>query len=163
MSDRIRLRLSAQVEDVPLVNEIDEFTPPKIKPKLATVDGAFVESEETVGLEKIDYTLKLRGELDQISNAIGQYILSNAQINVTEQGKTTEDGRYKLEYSLYGPITNIEQETVKMGEKPIVTITGTCKAYKQTDTGTVIHDINVKTGKLIVGGVDLMNASGISL
>ncbi|CAG9001766.1 MAG: hypothetical protein CENE_03793 [Candidatus Celerinatantimonas neptuna] len=163
MSNRVRLRLSANLDGVPLVNELEEFTPPKIKPKMADQTGAFVASQVAVGLEKMDWTLKVKGELDQISNALGQYIVSNAQVNVTEQGKTTDDSQYKLAYSLYGPITGIEQDAVKMGEQPTCTISGTCNSFKQTDTGVVIHEINVKTGKLVVGGVDLMSASGISL
>lgn len=105
----------------------------------------------------------MKGELNKISNSLGQYILSNAQVNVTEQGKTTDEGRYKLEYSLYGPITGIEQEAVKMGEQPSCTISGTCQSFKQTDTGMVVHEINVSTGKLVVGGKDLMSASGVEL
>jgi phage tail tube protein FII len=63
---------------------------------------------------------------------------------------------YVEAYSLYGPITNIKKDALKMGEKPTVTIEGTCKAYKLTDTGITIHDINIDTGKATVGGVDLM-------
>ncbi|WP_198599398.1 phage major tail tube protein, partial [Vibrio sp. 10N.261.55.A7] len=68
---------------------------------------------------------------------------------------------YKELYSLYGPITNIKKDAIKMGEKPTVTIEGTCKAYKLTDTGMVVHDINVDTGKSVVGGVNLMGVAGI--
>lgn len=163
MADRVRLRLSAQLEEVPLVNEIDDFTPPKIRAKTANNEGAFVASEDTVGLEKLDWQLKVRGQLDDISQALGPYLMRSAQVNVTEKGRNTQEGSYTLDYSLYGPITGIEQEAVKMGEKPVCTISGTCKAYKQTDSGRVVHDINVDTGRTIVGGEDLMSTSGINL
>lgn len=163
MTDRVRIRMSAHIEDVPLVNEIVEFTPPKIKPKMAANQGAFVASEVAVGLEKLDWKLKVRGELNKLSDALGAYIMGKAQVSVTEKGQTTEGDGYSLVYSLYGPITGVEQDTVKMGDQPTVTISGTCLAFKQTDGGQVIHDINVNTGKTIIGGADLMKSAGINL
>ncbi|NAW66712.1 phage major tail tube protein [Photobacterium halotolerans] len=161
MADRIRLRIAAQVESVPLVNEIVEFTPPEIKTKLASNEGAFVASEDAVGIEKLSWSLKVRGEHGKIAAALGRYLMGNAQINVVEKGKSTENIPYTEEFSLYGPITGIKKDALKMGEKPTVTIEGTCKAFTQRDTGAVIHNINVDTGKTIVGGVDLMGEAGI--
>jgi uncharacterized protein len=163
MADRIRMRIKAQVESVPLMNEIVDFTPPEIKAKLANNEGSFVVSEDTVGLEKLSWSLKVRGEHGAISKALGKFTMGNAQVNVTEKGKSTEGVAFVEEYSMYGPITGIKKEPIKMGEKPTVTIEGTCKAYTQRDTGIVVHDINVNTGKTIVGGVDLMGEAGISL
>ena len=162
MADRIRMRLSAQIESVPLRNEIVEFTPVDIKTKTVSNEGSFVESEDVVGFEPLKWTLKVRGDHQKIQNALGRFFMDNAQINVTEKGKDTDQAKYQEVYSMYGPITNIKKDAVKMGEKPTVTIEGTCKAYKLTDTGTVIHDINVDTGKTVVGGVDLMGTAGIS-
>ncbi|AUI88166.1 hypothetical protein BS333_17560 [Vibrio azureus] len=161
MADRIRMRISAQVESVPLMNEIVEFTPVDIKTKTVSNEGSFVQSEDVVGFEPLKWTLKVRGDHQKIQNALGRFFMDNAQVNVTEKGKGTDQSKYHEVYSMYGLITNIKKEAVKMGEKPTVTIEGTCKAYKLTDTGTVIHDINVETGKTIVGGVDLMGTAGI--
>ena len=162
MADRIRMRISAQLESVPLMNEIIEFTPVDIKTKTVTNEGSFVQSEDVVGMEALKWTLKVRGDHQKIQTALGRYLMDNAQINITEKGKHVDQTAYQEVYSLYGPITNIKKDPVKMGEKPTVTIEGSCKAYKLTDTGVVVHDINVDTGKLIVGGVDLMGTAGIS-
>ncbi|MCY9802701.1 phage major tail tube protein [Vibrio scophthalmi] len=161
MADRIRIRISALVESVPLMNEIMEFTPPDLKSKTANNEGGFFQSEDVVGFEALKWTLKVRGDHRAIQTALGRFFMSNAQVNVTEAGKHTDGVQYKEKYSMYGPITNIKKDAVKMGEKPSVTIEGTCKAYKLTDTGTVVHDINVDTGKAIVGGADLMSLAGI--
>ncbi|KPL99300.1 phage major tail tube protein [Vibrio splendidus] len=161
MADRIRMRISAQVESVPLMNEIVEFTPVDIKTKTVSNEGSFVQSEDVVGFEPLKWTLKVRGDHQKIQNALGRFFMDNAQVNVTEKGKGTDQTKYQEVYSMYGPITNIKKDAVKMGEKPTVTIEGTCKAYKLTDTGSVIHDINVDTGKTVVGGVDLMGTAGI--
>ena len=163
MPDRIRMRISAQVESVPLANEIIEITPPEIKTKTAANEGQFVASEDVVGIEKLSWSIKVRGEHGQLTAAIGRYLMGNAQINVVEKGKSVENVPYVEEYSMYGPITAVKKDSIKAGEKPTVTIEGTCKAYKQTDTGTVVHDIDTRTGKTIIGGVDLMGDAGISL
>ncbi|HFQ4959193.1 TPA: phage major tail tube protein [Vibrio vulnificus] len=162
MADRIRMRLTAQVETVPLMNEIVEFTAPEIKTKTAANEGSFVQSEDVVGIEPLKWTLKVRGDHQKIQNALGRYLMDNAQINVTEKGKNVDQTKYQENYSLYGPITGIKKDALKMGEKPTVTIEGTCKAYKLTDTGTLVHDINIDTGKTIIGGTDLMGTAGIS-
>ncbi|EKO3679168.1 phage major tail tube protein [Vibrio metschnikovii] len=161
MADRIRMRLTALVESVPLMNEIVDFTPPDIKSKVANNEGSFVMSEDVVGFEALKWTLKVHGDHRALQNALGKFFMDNAQVNITEQGKHTDGAKYKEEFSLYGPITNIKKEPAKMGEKPTVTIEGTCKAYKLTDTGTVVHDINIDTGQTIVGGADLMGLAGI--
>ncbi|MBF4248952.1 hypothetical protein EA004_28935 [Vibrio anguillarum] len=156
MADRIRKRIAALVESVPLMNEIVEFTPPDLKAKTASNDGGFFQSEDVVGFEALKWSLKVRGDHKLLQLALGKYFMDNAQINVTENGKDTVGIAYVEAYSLYGPITNIKKDALKMGEKPTVTIEGTCKAYKLTDTGITIHDINIDTGKATVGGVDLM-------
>lgn len=58
MADRIRMRLTALVESVPLMNEIVDFTPPDIKSKVANNEGSFVMSEDVVGFEALKWTLK---------------------------------------------------------------------------------------------------------
>ncbi|MEZ8095774.1 phage major tail tube protein [Photobacterium swingsii] len=163
MADRIRIRVSAQVESVPLVNEIVEFTPPEVKTKTVANEGQFVASEDVVGIEALKWTLKVRGEHGKIKTAIGRYLMGNAQINVEEKGKTTENVPYSVEHSLFGPITSVKAEPYKHGEKPTVTIEGTCKAWKETDTGKVVNDIDTRTGKTIVGGHDLMGDAGITI
>ncbi|EGR4408022.1 phage major tail tube protein [Vibrio fluvialis] len=155
MADRIRLRIAALVEAVPLMNEIIDFTPPEINGKVVSNEGGLVGSEDVVGFEALKWTLKVRGNHLLLQNALGKYFMDNAQINVTENGKDTLTNAYAEVYSLYGPITSIKKDPLKMGEKPSVTIEGTCKAYKLIDTGVTVHDINTETGKTVVGGVDL--------
>lgn len=161
MADRIRIRLTAMLEGIPLMNEIIEFSPPEINFKMAESEGSFVGSEDAVALEKLSFTLKLRGDHGVLSAVFGKFLMKSGQLNVTERGKNTDGLIYNEEHSLYGVIKSIKKDTYKMGEKPSVTIEGTCKAYKMTDTGMVIHDINVNTGKTVVFGENLMGEAGI--
>ncbi|MGL4223824.1 MAG: phage major tail tube protein [Vibrio sp.] len=155
MADRIRLRLSALVEAVPLMNEIIEFTPPEFNTKTAANEGGLFGSEDVVGFEPLKWSMKVRGDHKLLQLALGKYFMDNAQVNVIENGRDTLTVVYAETYSMYGPITSIKKDTVKMGEKPSCTIEGTCKAYKLIDTGVTIHDINTETGKCVVGGVNI--------
>ncbi len=161
MADRIRIRLTAMLESIPLMNEISEFMPPEITFKMSESEGSFVGSEDAVALEKLSFTLKLRGDHGGLSVAFGKFLMRPGQLNVMERGKNTEGLIYVEEHSLYAIIKSVKKDAYKMGEKPSVTIEGTCKAYKMTDTGRVIHDINIDTGKTIIFGENLMGQAGI--
>ena len=160
MVDRVRLRLSAVVQDVPLVNEIVEFSAPEVTFKTAANEGSFVQSEDVVGMDLLKWPMKVRGKHADLVMSLGRYALSEAQVNVTEKGKDSNNGGYKAQYSLYSTISSIKQETVKMGEKPVCTIEGTCKSYKLIDNGKTVYDIDTRTGKTTIGGVDLMGQYG---
>lgn len=162
MADRIRMRLNAIIEGLPLMNEISEFTPPEITYKSADSEGSFVASEDMVGMEKLSFTLKVRGDKGTLNRAFGPFMMKPGQLNFVERGKTTDGLPYREEHSLYALIKSIKQDTYKMGEKPSCTIEGTCKAYKLTDNGATVHNINTETGKTVVYGVDLMGEAGIA-
>ena len=161
MADRIRIRLTAILEGIPLMNEISEFTAPEISFKMAESEGSFVSCEDAVALEKLSFTLKLRGDHGLLSPVVGKFLMRPGQFNVTERGKSTDGIPYIEEHSLYAIIKSVKKEAYKMGEKPTVTIEGTCKAYTLKDTGTLIHDINIDTGKTVVFGEDIMSQAGV--
>lgn len=161
MADRIRVRLTALLEGLPLMNEISEFTPPEITFKTAESEGSFVGSEDAVGVEKLGFTLKVRGDHGKLRGVFGKFMMKPGQLNVTEKGKSTDGAAYTEEHSLYCLVKSVKPDAYKMGEKPTVTIEGTCKAYTLKDTGVLVHDINVETGKTIVFGADLMGEAGI--
>ncbi|MGD8109389.1 phage major tail tube protein [Vibrio sp. TRT 17S01] len=162
MADRIRLRLSALLEGLPLMNEINEFNAPEISYKMVGTEGSFVETEDAVRLNKLSWSMKVNGDHLKIAQTLGKYMTKPGQLNLLEQGKTTEGVAYKEEHSLYTIINSVKPDAKKMGEKPSVTIEGVCKAYTLRDTGVVVHDINSETGKCVVFGTDLMGEAGIT-
>ncbi|MFA0690633.1 phage major tail tube protein [Vibrio splendidus] len=156
MADRVRLRLSAVVQEVPLVNELIEFGAPEVTNKTVTNEGQFVASEDVVGIDALKWSMKVRGKHADLVMALGQFMLSEAQVNVTDKGKDSDGGNYKTEYSLYSTISSIKQDTVKMGEKPSCTIEGVCKSYKMIDNSRTVYHIDTRTGQTTIGGVELM-------
>lgn len=154
MAKRIRLRLSALVGGIPLANEIVEFTPPEVNAKTDSNEGQFVASEDIVGYEALTWTLKVQAERYMIMPVLGKFLAGDAMVNVTERGKNQDGVNYVVNYTMGGVIKSIKQDTVKMGEKPVCTIEGTAKAFKEIDNGMLNYDIDTRTGKTIIGGFD---------
>ncbi|CED71539.1 putative phage tail tube protein [Aliivibrio wodanis] len=160
-ADRIARRLTAVLEGVPWMNEIVEISMPEITFKTQATDGSFLEMEDVTRLNKLTWSVKVRGDRKAISQALGKFMMKPGQFNVTEKGATRQGEKYSEEHSLYTTVTSVKPNPKKMGEKPECTIEGVCEAYKLTDTGSVVHDINGTTGKCLVFGVDLMSEVGI--
>ena len=160
-ADRIARRISAMLEGVPWMNEIVEISMPEITFKEQSTDGSFLEMDDMVRLNKLTWSAKVRGDRKAISKALGKFMMKPGQFNVTEKGTTRTGEKYGEIHSLYSMVKSVKSNPKKMGEKPEVTIEGTCEAYKLLDTGELIHDINGTTGKMVVFGVDLMAEAGI--
>ena len=154
MAKRIRLRLSALVGGIPLANEIVEFTPPEVNAKTDSNEGQFVQSEDIVGYEALTWSLKVQAERYMIMPVLGKFLAGDAMVNVTERGKNQDGVAYVVNYTMGGVIKSFKQDTVKMGEKPVCTIEGTAKMYKEIDNGVPVYDIDTRTGKTIIGGFD---------
>ncbi|NOH85541.1 hypothetical protein F0249_17230 [Vibrio sp. 03-59-1] len=160
-ADRIARRITAVLEGVPWMNEIVEISMPEITFKEQSTDGSFLEMDDMVRLNKLTWSAKVRGDRKEISKALGKFMMKPGQFNVTEKGATRQGDKYSEEHSLYTTVKSVKPNPKKMGEKPEVTIEGTCEAYTLKDTGQLIHDINGTTGKCVVFGTDLMSEAGI--
>ncbi|MFD2177846.1 phage major tail tube protein [Veronia pacifica] len=161
MADRILVRQTALLDGLPMMNEIIEFTPPEITYKTADSEGSFVATDDTVGIEKLKWSLKVRGDHKKVSVSLAAFQMKPGQLNVDQKGKTTDGMLFHEAHSLFSKVTRVKKDAFKMGEKPSVTIEGVCTGYKLTDTGVLVHDINVDTGKTVVFGTDLMGEAGI--
>lgn len=154
MAKRIRLRLTALAQGLPLANEIVDFTPPEVNAKTESNEGQFVASEDIVGYEALTWSMKVQCERYLLMPLLGKFIAQDALVNVTERGKNQDGVSYVVNYTMGGPIKSIKQDPVKMGEKPVCTIEGTAKAFKEIDNGILNYDIDTRTGKTIIGGFD---------
>lgn len=160
-ADRIARRITALLEGVPWMNEIVEISMPEITFKEQSTDGSFLEMDDMVRLNKLTWSIKVRGDRKAISRALGKFMMKPGQLNVTEKGTTRTGEKYVEEHSLYTTVKSVKPNPKKMGEKPELTIEGTCEAYKLVDTGELVHDINGQTGQMVVFGEDLMAEAGI--
>lgn len=161
LGTRARIRIDAMVEGVPLMNEIEDFSPPDVTMKRQTISGQFIDSDMVVGVEKLEWSLKINGSQLLVLQALGSGFTDTAHISVIDSGKTQDGIPYIVKHSLHGPITGIAEEPVRQGEKMVTTITGTANSYKKTDTGITLIDIDARTGKVDLGAGDIMGIFGL--
>jgi P2 family phage contractile tail tube protein len=156
---RTRKIMTATIEGNPLLGEVEEYTPPEIKKTMEdSRGGKFVPDEVWVGMEKMNFELKIVGASQSLLAAYGLGEGETCQIDVKTSEEDKDGNKFAIHDSLTGRIINVKEETIKMGEKPTVTITGSPTAYSKTENGTTIYDINTSTQKLNLGNGDLMEA-----
>uniref|UniRef100_A0A6M3J602 Putative tail tube protein n=1 Tax=viral metagenome TaxID=1070528 RepID=A0A6M3J602_9ZZZZ len=155
---RTRMLMGATVNGYPVMSELEGFTPPDVKKVMEEVQGGrFVPGEIWVGLEKMNYELKIGGLIGALAKAYGLQQGEICQIDV-KTSERDEDGKdYAVHYSLSGQLTGIKEDELKGKSKAgLATLSGTCTAYKKTENGTVLYDINVKTQVIDLGRGDVM-------
>lgn len=154
MPKQIRKRLTGLIGGVPMANEIVEVTPPEVTAIMSSNDGQFVKSEDIVGYEPLKWTIKFQGEKAIVMAALGQKLSRDAMISISEKGVNQNGIPYFKELYMGGPISSIKEEAMKMGEKPTCTIEGTAKTFKEIENGFLNYDIDTRTGKTVIAGVD---------
>lgn len=157
MTQRARMLLAATINGQPILAELEEFNPPEIKKVMEEVlGGRFIPDELMVGLEKMNYDMKLLGVTATLLSAYGLKPGDVCQVDVKSSEQDGDGRKFKVHYSLSGEITGVKEETVKGKSKPGVTITGSVKAYKKTEDGNIVYDINTKTQVINLGKGDIM-------
>jgi len=154
---RSRKLLAATVNGHPLLAEIDEFTPPEVKKVMEEARGGkFIADEIMVGIEKLGYEIKLLGATADLLSAYGLKQGDICQVDVKASEQDKDGNKFAIHYSLSGEIVSVKDETVKMGSKPGANISGSLIAYKKTEGGKTVYDINTKTQVIDLGQGDIM-------
>lgn len=154
----IRKLMAATINGQPLLSEIDEFGPPAISKVMEEARGGqFIAGEVFVGIEKMSWTMKVNGATTDMLTAYGLEQNEICQVDVKTSEQDRDGNTIAIHYSLSGEIVKVDEESVKMGSKPGVTITGSPFAYKKTQNGAVLYDINVKTQVIDLGKGDVMS------
>ncbi|WP_163833387.1 phage major tail tube protein [Spartinivicinus ruber] len=153
---RYRTMLSANVNGHPLMAEVEEFTPPELKHKMEDSQGGkFIPDEVWVGLEKLTFELKIAGAGVELLQQYGLKHGEICQVDIKAAERDKDGGKFIIHYSLSGQLTGIKEEAIKMGSKPEVTISGSCIAFKKTENGKTLCDINTRTQKIDLGQGDI--------
>lgn len=155
---RARMLLGATVNGFPIMEELEGFTPPDVKKVMEEVQGGrFVPDEIWVGLEKLNYELKIAGASSELMQAYGVEPGEVCQVDVKTSEKDSEGRDYAVHYSLSGQITGAKEDELKGKSKAgVLTLTGTCRAYRKTENGRTMFNIDTKTQVIDLGKGDLM-------
>ncbi|MDG2840016.1 phage major tail tube protein, partial [Vibrio parahaemolyticus] len=140
-----------------LVKELDEFTPPEVKKTMQeTRGGSFIPGEIWVGLEKMNGKWKVKGANQELLAAYGLAAGELCQVDVKESHQDEDGNKFAIVYSLTGEIISVTESASKMGELPDHDMEMAVSAYKKTENGKIIYDIDRNAQILNLGNGDLM-------
>ena len=152
-----RMLLTANINGQPLLSEVADFTPPVITKAMESARGGkFIPDEIMVGIEQMEYSIKLNGATVDVLKNYGLSQGEVCQVDVKEALQDKDGNKSMVHYSLSGEIKTVDEGTVSMGSKPEVTLTASPFAYKKTHGGVVLYDINTKTQVIDLGSGDIM-------
>ncbi len=145
------------VNGQPLVKELDEFTPPEVKKAMQeTRGGSFIPGEIMVGLEKMNSSFKVNGATQELLSAYGLSAGELCQVDVKESQQDEDGNKFAIVYSVTGEIISVKDSASKMGEVPNQEFEMAVTAYKKTENGKTIYDIDRNAQILNLGQGDLM-------
>ena len=157
MSQRTRMLQEATVEGNKLFGELDEHNAPEITKKMEGIQGGrFMPGQMMVGLDAMKMSIKVLGVGPEVLKVYGAKQGDMVQIDVKESQQDKEGKTYAVHYSYTGEVTSVKEDAAKMGSKPGCTIEMVPTAYKKTENGTIIYNINTDTQELDLGQGDIM-------
>lgn len=149
MANRVIQGRKLVVGDVKITNNINDFTPPKYKKVMVSMDGSFIEKKTHTGFETPEWSVTVKGEMAKLAYEA----LKDGDETVviySENGKNKHQ-RYDAEHIMTGEV-DFEYDATKMREQQTLTLTGQCEKHKHTEDGQVLTDVDIDNGKYLVMG-----------
>ncbi|SKA85921.1 hypothetical protein SAMN05421862_104103 [Pseudomonas extremaustralis] len=152
-TNRIRQAIAATLQGLPLSATVNSFTPPKIDFDMESMTGGrFIGEEMAKSAKVLNAILELQGAGPEIMLALGEDIL----LNVREAGQDQDGRTYFTYHTVGGKLKSLSETALKMGEKPTTTLELSCRTYNRLENGISVIDIDVRTQKFVLNGVDIL-------
>ena len=154
---RKKILVRAIVNGFPVQAALESFSPPSVEKTTEDEKGGrFVGLKSVVGVELGEWSLTLTGAHAELISAMGDG--DQAEVTVLESVKSDDGAELPRSHAMSGEVTKAEEGDVKVGKESL-TLTGTPFAYTLKENSVVVHDINAKTQKCVVGGKDLLETA----
>ena len=154
---RSRMTRAGMINGQPLIKELEEFTPPDIKKVMQeTRGGSFIPGQIMVGLEKMTCKFKVKGANQELLSAFGLEADEVCQVDMKESHQDEDGNKFAIIYSLTGEVISVTESASKMGELPDAELEMSVNAYKKTESGKIIYEIDRNAQILNLGKGDLM-------
>ena len=156
-TNRVRQAIAATLQGLPLMQTIEEFEPPAIEMEMEKMQGGrFIAEEMAKGAKELTSKLTLQGAGAPVMLALGGsgdgYIL----LSVREAGKDQDGNTWFTYHTIGGTFKSLKEKTLKMGDKPVTEIEIAIRTYNRIENGIVVIDIDTRTQKFVINGVDLL-------
>ena len=159
-TNRVRQTIAAMLQGLPLMATVEDFDPPAISMKTEEmVGGRFIGEEMAIGMNALTAKLKLQGAGLPIVTALGVGAGDTVMLTVQEAGIDQEGNEWFTYHICSGQLKEFSDETVKMGNKPITTLELMLRSYQRLENGVPVTDIDTRTQKVVINGVDMLKGS----
>lgn len=154
-TNRVRQAIAATLQGLPLSATVEEFTPPKIEFEMELMSGGrFIAEEMAKSAKVLNAKLVLQGAGPEIMLALG--VGEDILLNVREAGQDQDGKTYFTYHTVGGKLKSLEEAKLKMGDKATTTLDLSCRTYQRLDNGVPVIDIDVRTQKFVLNGVDIL-------
>jgi P2 family phage contractile tail tube protein len=156
-TNRVRQAIAATLQGLPLSATVEQFTPPKIEFEVDPMTGGrFIVEEMVKGGKVLGAKLILQGAGPEIMLALGVKLGEDILLNVREAGQDQDGNTWFTYHTVGGKLKSLDAGTVKMGEKVTTTLDLSCRTYNRLENGIPVIDIDVRTQKFMLNGVDIL-------
>ncbi|KAF1028200.1 MAG: hypothetical protein GAK37_02267 [Pseudomonas sp.] len=156
-TNRVRQAIAATLQGLPLSATVQEFTPPKIEYDMEPMTGGrFIGEDMAKSGKVLGAKLVLQGAGPEIMLALGVTLGDDILLNVREAGQDQDGKTYFVYHTVGGKLKSLEETALKMGEKPTTTLELSCRTYNRLENGIPVIDIDVRTQKFVLNGVDIL-------
>ncbi|KAE9645298.1 phage tail protein [Pseudomonas sp. PB103] len=156
-TNRNRQAIAATLQGLPLSATVEEFTPPKIDFEMENMTGGrFIVEEMAKSAKALGAKLILQGAGPEVMLALGVKLGDDILLNVREAGQDQDGNTWFTYHTVGGQLKSLEEATVKMGDKPKLTLELSCRTYNRLENGIPVIDIDVRTQKFVLNGVDIL-------
>ncbi|WP_454834063.1 phage major tail tube protein [Pseudomonas lini] len=156
-TNRVRQAIAATLQGLPLSATVEEFTPPKIEFEMENmVGGRFIGEEMAKSGKALTSKLILQGAGPEIMLALGIKLGDDILLNVREAGQDQDGNTWFSYHTVGGKLKSLEEAVLKMNDKPKTTLELSCRTYNRLENGIPVIDIDVRTQKFVLNGVDIL-------
>ncbi|MCU7250765.1 phage major tail tube protein [Pseudomonas koreensis] len=156
-TNRVRQAIAATLQGLPLSATVEEFTPPKIEFDMENMTGGrFIIEEMAKSAKALNAKLILQGAGPEVMLALGVKLGDDILLNVREAGQDQDGNTWFVYHTVGGKLKVLEEAIVKMGEKPKTTLELSCRTYNRLENGVPVIDVDVRTQKFVLNGVDIL-------
>lgn len=148
--------VAAHSNGAPLIGKTKEFKAPNVEKMTESVgDGRFVEGTRVKGVKVDNWSFKQEGMTASIAKGFGLAQGDVYSVTFKEAVENDEGDLVNYVHEITGQVVKSQKDSSKVGDEDVWDTEGYVDTYKMTIDGEVIHDINVKTQKVICFGEDL--------
>jgi hypothetical protein len=156
-TNRVRQAIAATLQGLPLSATVESFTPPKIDFVMETMTGGrFIGEDMIKNAAVLTAQLILQGAGPEIMLALGVKLGDDILLSVREAGQDQDGNTWFIYHTVGGKLKSITESAIKMADKPLITLDFTCRTYNRIENGIPVIDIDARTQKFILNGVDIL-------